>query len=93
MHPWDSQKNKVTPTQQHIASHASINKQDCSCSVGICVQDVRKAILHSLSAAPCSLPEILDRTRDINDEVSAAVTMNQHLVFSSAMQFWPDYRF
>ena len=26
-------------------------------------------MLHSLSAAPCSLPEILDRTRDINDEV------------------------
>lgn len=93
----ESQKNKVTPTQQHIASHASVNKQIynsmrvCSCSVGICVQDVRKAILHSLSAAPCSLPEILDRTRDINDEVSAA--MDQHFVFSSAMQLWPDCRF
>ena len=28
-----------------------------------------RAVLHSLSAAPCSLSEILDRTRDIDDEV------------------------
>ncbi|CAL8469060.1 g8601 [Coccomyxa elongata] len=32
-------------------------------------KDVRKAVLHSLSAARCSLPEILNRTRDISDEV------------------------
>ncbi len=32
-------------------------------------QDVRKAVLHSLPTAECSLPEILDRTRDVNDEV------------------------
>lgn len=30
---------------------------------------MRKAVLHSLSAARCSLPEILNRTRDISDEV------------------------
>ena len=47
-------------------------------------------MLHSLSAAPCSLPEILDRTRDINDEVQAVVTMDQHFVFSSAMLLWPE---
>ena len=39
---------------------------------GFNMQDVRKAVLHSLSAAPCSLPDILDRTRDINDEVGTA---------------------
>ena len=94
MHPLDTQKYKVTPTRLHTASHGSVNRQMhrsvwvCSCSVGICVQDVRKAVLHSLSAAPCSLPEILDRTRDINDEVQADVTMDQHFVLSSAMQLW-----
>lgn len=30
---------------------------------------MRKAVLHSLSAARCSLLEILNRTRDISDEV------------------------
>jgi len=39
---------------------------------GFDMQDVRKAVLHSLSAAPCSLPDILDRTRDINDEVGTS---------------------
>ena len=33
------------------------------------VQDVRKAVLHSLPTAECSLAEVLERTRDVNDEV------------------------
>lgn len=34
-----------------------------------CMQDVRKAVLHSLPTAECSLAEIMERTRDVNDEV------------------------
>ena len=33
------------------------------------MQDVRKAVLHSLPTAECSLAEVLERTRDVNDEV------------------------
>ncbi len=38
-------------------------------SGSVAAQDVRKAILHSLPTAECSLAEVLERTRDTNDEV------------------------
>ncbi len=33
------------------------------------LQDVRKALVHSLATSETSLANILERTRDINDEV------------------------
>jgi hypothetical protein len=34
-------------------------------------QDVRKAVIHSVAASQTSLADILNRTRDVNDEVDA----------------------
>ena len=42
------------------------------------MQDVRKAVLHSLPTAECSLAEILDRTRDVSDEVRARSGARAH---------------
>ena len=56
------------------------------------VQDVRKAVLHSLSAAPCSLPEILDRTRDIDDEVRHLNSSTGHHHFPPSIQPFQDPR-